>query len=553
MVQTLWERGLGEFERESGFSFAEVRQLCSHGGFSIAYRGQDFTARPSHPELVVAMDLNTDAKGAEAVVKRLIAMDARGHEISLTGSWGAPRRLAFDGRPLRHGPVFDRIGSTVLISPREDFLKAIARPAAGRHVLSQSEEFQQSLKRVGGRAAPAVFYLNLPALRNLLASLSLRQPEIAIGIAAGNVLGLQSLDSVVAGFRPTARGHQFVLSASFPRGRDGIFALLNAGTVNPELLRLAPPNAFLAGATSIDRKAIYDTLCHYAHMVPFGTYALSVLGKVEAKLGVRIGEDLLACCSPHSAFWAAFPCDGGLVPGFVVACEMRDADRFEVCIRKIATGLGGSVRAVAHGKAKISVVDIPIQAAFATIAEIGELPLPPELREGLPMQVPRDIPEPLRQVLQDPHVTFSYVRDGKVILLADYPLALKWYLEARAQGGNLWEDPRFQAAVGKDIGTVGNFFYLRYDPIVKAAYNTLVPIAQALFGGALRSQMGVDLAQLPTARFLEEHLKGIVLTFSVEANRLEVTATGPIHDLFLPKGDGAKKKSTAKPARRQPM
>jgi hypothetical protein len=231
---------------------------------------------------------------------------------------------------------------------------------------------------------------------------------------------------------------------------------------------------------------------------------------------------------------------------------MRDADRFERCIKKIATGLGGSVRTVAHGKRKIAVVDIPIQEAFKIVAEIAELPLPPELREGLPIHISPDIPEPLRQVLQNPHVSFSYLREGNVILHADYPLALKWYLEAREKGGNLLEDARFQSAVGKDIGTVGNFFYLRYDPIFKVAYNTMVPFVQALFGGALRAQLGVDLAQLPTARFLEEHLKGILVTFSVEADRLEVTATGPIHDLFVPKG-GAMKKPKEKKPRRQPM
>jgi hypothetical protein len=502
----------------------------------VAYRGQDFGAPQTQPEVVVSMDLNTDAQGAEAIVKRLAAIGVRGADISLTGSWGAPRRIARNGQPLEHGPVFDRIGSTVLISPREDFLTAITKPAEDRCVLSATDAFQRSLERVGGRVAPAALYLNIPALKNVLAPLSLKQPEIAVGIAAANFLGFHSLDAVVAGFHPTACGHEFVLSAYFPRGRGGAFAVLNDGTVNPDLLRLAPPNAFLAGASSIDRKKVYDTICHYGHMVPFGTYALSVLAKVEAKLGVRIGEDLLTSCSPHSAFWAAFPCDGGLLPGCVVACEMRDTDRFETCIQRIATGLGGSVRAALHGTAKITVVDIPIQKAFKIVAEIGELPLPPELRDGLPLQFPRDIPGPIRNVLQDPHVTFSYLRDGKVILLSDYPLALKWHLEARAQGGNLWEDSRFQDAVGKDIGKVGNFFYLRYEPIVKASYNTLVPIAQALFGGALRTHMGVDVAQLPTARFLEEYLKGVVLTFSVEANRLEVTASGPMHDLFLPKG-----------------
>ena len=184
----------------------------------------------------------------------------------------------------------------------------------------------------------------------------------------------------------------------------------------------------------------------------------------------------------------------------------------------------------------IKVIDIPIKRAVETVSRIVGIPLPPEVSNAMRMPIDPSIPAPLRGVIEDPHVSFCYMRDKDVILFADFPLAMKWYIRSRVGKDDLWKSKPFQQAVGKRLADVGNFFYLRYDPLVKAAYNTLVPLAQWFLGGALRSHLNIDLSHLPTADFLERYLNGVVVTFTVSPTNLEMTTAGPIVDTFFPRG-----------------
>ena len=154
---------------------------------------------------------------------------------------------------------------------------------------------------------------------------------------------------------------------------------------------------------------------------------------------------------------------------------------------------------------------------------------------GLPIPLPREIPEALRKVISQPRFTFPYLREGDLIFFADYALGLKWHLDAVAESGRLVDVPRFQQMAGDKMKNAGNFLYLRYDPILKVLYNTVMPIAQIWPGASLRKHTGIDLAQLPTADFLEKYFGGIVLSLTANPNWVEITAVTPLNDIFLPK------------------
>jgi len=503
-----------------GVALEDVKRLLA-GGLAIAIAGAEFApGGPPMPHLYVSIDAKGTDEEVWATVERLVGALAQhsGGEIQVGPIQDGIRAVTGEGVPV----FASRIGGSLVLSFLPQDLAALReRVAAGKKVetpLAAAPAFQRAAKSIGEN--PFVLaYANVAGILGLVAQFAQgREAGLALGIA--QLAGIPSIGSAAAGVA-WGKGEGIATAyLDFPNGRAGIFAIPGDGKLDPAILARVPANAFYAAATSWDLAGAYDRTLALIGAVPQGKAFLDEkLPALEETLGFKI-KDMLGTIGSQQASWYAFPASGGFLPEGGAAIKLKDPQGFRAAVAAMCGKVGGELREVPAAGRTMLVAEMPF---FQLIEKLGKTfdenaPSVEQMLEGV------QGPDAARAVVANMTTQTTMLLEGDTVLVADYPYGLRNYLASRAAAGAnaLPADAFFaRTAAGRLDGQSG-FIYFRFDPLLRGIYNTVVPLAQMLAGGALRRMAGVNLAALPTADFLEKELAGALLTYRIDPNAMEV-------------------------------
>ncbi|MBN1421313.1 MAG: hypothetical protein JXP34_21240 [Planctomycetes bacterium] len=503
-----------------GIALEDVQRLLA-GGLAIGVAGLEVNAGgPPLPHLYVSIDAKgTDAE-VWATVERLLGAIAQHGEgtLELGAEQDGIRAVTGDGPPI----FASRIGGSLVLSfLPQDLSTMRERVAAGSKVeasLAAAPAFQRVEKSIG-RPSLVLAYANVAGILGLVSQFA-QDPDAQEMLGIAQLAGVPSIGSAALGVA-WGKGEGIATAyLDFPNGRTGIFAIPGDEKLDPAILARVPANAFYACAGGWDLAGSYERLLALVEPVPPAKALIDQkLPALEETLGFKI-KDALASIGKQQASWYAFPPAGGFLPEGVAAMTLEDPEGFRAAIEAMCGRMGGEVREIQAAGRTLTIAELPILRTLSTLGKTFDenAPSVEEMLEDF------DGPEVAHAVVANMTTQSTMCLDGNTLLVADCPYALRNYLTNRAAAGAkaLPSDAFFaKTAAGRLDGQSG-FVYLRFDPLLRGVYNTAVPIAQMIAGGALRHMAGVNLAALPTADFLEKELTGALLTYRVDPNAMEI-------------------------------
>jgi hypothetical protein len=264
----------------------------------------------------------------------------------------------------------------------------------------------------------------------------------------------------------------------------------------------APADALYYFSFSIDAAELYDTVLEVLKGVDEveAQRVLDSIAEFEKEAGVSLKNDLFAAFGPRVFAYSAFPAPG-LVPDAVTSFEIKDAAKFEKCLKA---------------------------ACAAVPAEVVSLDFEGRKIQYFRFQEPGDFGDPLRFILP----SLYWMRDGDrlhfsgpVSLAPGYgaAAALKRHV-MREKQAKLSAAPAVRDWAGGGTDGASMVLYVDLERGFTALYNTLAPLA-LLFKDMLGAGgAGVDLAKMPLGETIGRHLAQTIHRVNVEPGGLRVEA-----------------------------
>ncbi len=366
------------------------------------------------------------------------------------------------------------LGKTTVFTTQEARLQHIivAQTDKSARSLEKSAAFADVRKRISPNGRHFFLaYANAPAI--------LRNFRKEIGDDAMKTLdrlGVSDLAGIGAGLAfdgPYVREKYWLGTSAQTRG----IPRLLAGKPTPNVAaKLVPQGAVQYGHFGIDLMDLYDSLLEGLTLDPKAKEEFEKeLGKYEARVGIKVRDDLLASIGDRWTLAAAFPPSGGAYPDGVYIVPLRDAAKFEACLRKIFADLKLEVRESPFRGVTIRHVNVSLEEASR------------EFRGG---------PAPSFPVVW-------CIRAG-CLFLSSSAHAVKRL--ATYSGKSIEDDPKFREAKSRLPGEPDALLYADFGRLFTCAYNTLEPIAH-FFREFVRDRNGeviLDLARLPLGESLGE-------------------------------------------------
>jgi hypothetical protein len=450
----------------------------------VAIAAVDFPAGPCPVDVVAAFETDGDAKEAVATIERIAAaasLAARHEEgdideelrrlVQRAEHRGTPYAWA-DVGPMRI--CLAAVGNMIIVATGEARLKDVLdRRAAGTaDSLAKDPRHLAMLASVpGDGTATTRIALHVDrALRKLQAS----HPQI--GLFAQQMMtqvGLRDLESVTTVARVSGEGVRactaVVLAPADKRG--GLGRLFEKGGPPPSLggLAYAPEDSFYVTCGNVDVPGLHRTAMDIGGF----QLAMAVAVPLERDFGLKLKEDLCDLLGPEMTLLVA-P-NRGLIPDVALVCESKDPARLE---RNLVQFFSRMKWPAGQGVSTFKLRDVTVHAMALGHPKLGNVPVAP---------------------------TFGII-DGRLVV-TPYPLAFQRILAVkRGDRPSIERNPEFgklRAAIPAGAQGVS---YLDLVRIFELFYDTFVPFAQAMAGGAAPPQ----LYEFPDVETLSQHLFGRV-------------------------------------------
>ncbi|MCK6459139.1 MAG: hypothetical protein L6Q95_04510 [Planctomycetes bacterium] len=473
--------------------FVDISYADARGERSFRVRNRvalalvGFPAGPCPVDAVAAFEVEGDARDAVATVERLAAA------LSLTARdevGDIDEEIARLVRRAEHGGVtyswadlgplricVAPVGSMILVTTGEARLKDVLdRRAAGTaDCLAKDPRHLAMLASVPGEGTPTT-QIEIHVDR-VLRKLQGSGPQLAqVGMFAQQMLtqfGLRDLESVTTVARVSGEGVRactsVVLAPAEKRGGLGRF--FEKGGPPPSFggLAYAPEDSIYVTCGNVDVPGLHRTAMEIGGF----QLAMGLAVPLEREFGLKLKEDLCDLLGPEVTLLVA-P-NRGLIPDVALVCESRDAARLE---RNLVQLLSRVKWPAGQGVTTFRLRDVTVHAMPLGHPKLGNVPVAP---------------------------TFGVV-DGRLVV-TPYPLAFQRILAVkRGDRPSIEKNREFgklRAAVPAGAQGVS---YLDLVRIFELCYDTFVPFAQALSGGAAPPQ----LYEFPDVETLSQHLFGRV-------------------------------------------
>ncbi len=447
----------------------------------------DIPAGPCPVDVAAAFEVDGDAKEAVATIERIAAaasLAARDEEgdideevsrlVRHAEHGGVPYAWA-DVGPLRI--CVAPVGSVILVTTGEARLKDVIdrRAAKAPDCLANDPRHLAMLASVPGSGTPTTqIALHVDrALRKLQAS----GPQLAqVGLFAQQMLtqfGLRDLESVTTVARVSGEGVRACTSVVLAPAdrRGGLGRFFEKGGPPPPLggLAYAPEDSLYVTCGNVDVPGIHRTAMEIGGF----QLAMGIAVPLERDFGLKLKEDLCDLLGPEMTFLVA-P-NKGLIPDVALICESKDAARLE---RNLVQLFSRMQWPAGQGVTTFKLRDATVHAIPLGHPKLGNVPVAP---------------------------TFGVV-DGRLVV-APYPLAFQRILAVkRGDRPSIEKNREFGKLRAVVPAGAQGVSYLDLARIFEICYDTFVPFAQAMSGGAAPPQ----LYEFPDVETLSRHLFGRV-------------------------------------------
>lgn len=297
-------------------------------------------------------------------------------------------------------------------------------------------------------------------------------------------IGLRDIPAVGASIRYALPHLQETLAIVTSRQDRGLVKLMAGRRTPDRAAAFVPSNAVEYTHSTASLTDAYDFLLDCASLdAETEQRVRKAIGEYEARVGVKIREDLLGSLGSSWTSYTAFPEAGGVIPDWVLACELADAKKFAAAVEAIAKDAGWTLdQSEFHGKT-IRMLDV----SFGRGADFVELDFP---------------------------VTFPlawYEQDG-LLFLSWTPHSLKrQILRNEGHPGSVTDAAGFRESASRLPADARGFTYLDLGKIFTFGYNTVEPFLHFARDFTREPDTGepiLDLARLP----LGETVGGLVGT-----------------------------------------
>jgi len=466
-------------------SYADPKgERCFRVRNRMALAVVDFPAGPFPVDAVAAFEAEGDAKEAVKTVERMAAaasLAARGEagdideELARLVHHAEHRGVAYTWADV--GPVricLAPIDNLIVIATGEARMKdLIDRRADGTaDCLAKDPRHLAMLASVPGDGTPTTqMAIHLDrGLRKLQAA----YPQI--GMFAQQTLtrvGLRDLESVTTVARVSGEGVRACTSVVFApaESRGGLGRLFEKGGPPPSLggLAYAPADSFYVACGNVDVSGLYRTAMDLGGF----QLAMSLAVPIEREFGLKLKEDFCDLLGPEATLIIA-P-NKGLIPDVALVFESKDVARLEGNLVQLFSKLKWPA---GQGVSTFTLRDVTVHAMALGHPKLGNVPLAP---------------------------TFGVV-DGRLVI-APYPLSFQRILAVkRGDRPSLEKNREFQKLRAVVPEGAQGVSYLDLVRIFEIFYDTFIPFAQAMSGGASPPQ----LYEFPDVETLSQHLFGRV-------------------------------------------
>ncbi|HEX5135481.1 MAG TPA: hypothetical protein VFY93_00785 [Planctomycetota bacterium] len=444
----------------------------------------DFPAGRLPVDAVAAFQTDGDAKDAVTTIERIAAaasLAARDEEGDIDeelarlvqhGEYAGVSYSWADIGPLRI--CLAPVGDMIVLTTGEARLRDVLDRRAGRVTdsLATDPRHLQMLASVPGDGTPTT-QIAIHVDRGLR-KLQATHPQI--GMFAQQMLtqvGLRDLESLTTVARVSGEGSRACTSVVFAPAerRGGLGRLFEKGGPPPSFggLAYAPQDAIYVTCGNVDVPGLHRTAMDLGGF----QLAMALAVPLERDFGLKLKEDLCDLLGPEMTFLVA-P-NHGLIPDLALVCESKDPARLERNLVQLFSRLPWPE---GQGLKTFQLRDVTVHAMALGDPRLGNVPLAP---------------------------TFGVV-DGRLVV-APYPLAFQRILAVKRGDRPSIETNRefgkLRQVVPADAQGVS---YLDLVRIFELFYDTFVPFAQAMSGGATPAQ----LYEFPDVETLSQHLFGRV-------------------------------------------
>jgi hypothetical protein len=471
--------------------FVDISYVDAQGERSFRVRNRaaaalvDVQAGTVPLDAVAACEVEGDAKAAVATIERIAAAAAFAHRGEPGGDIDAEL-----GRLVRHtdyrGVTYAwadvgslrvclaPVGKLVVLTLHEARMKDILdRFADGtkESLATDPRHLAMQASVPGDGTATTQMEIHLDrALRKFQAA----YPQY--GAFAQKMLvqvGLRDLESVTTLARVSGEGIRSCTAVVLApaESRAGLGRLFEKGGPPPSFggLAYAPKDSFYVNCGNVDIPALHRTVMDIGGF----QVAMAVAVPLERNFGLKLKEDLCDLLGPEMTLIVA-P-NHGLIPDVALVSESKDATRLEANLLKILTKLPWPP---GLGVATFRLRDVDVHSIPLGNPKLGNIPLAP---------------------------TFGVV-DGRLVL-APYPLSFQRILAVkRGDKPSILENREFGKLREVVPAEAQGVSYLDLARIFELVYDTFIPFAQAMSGGASPPQ----LYEFPDVETLSQHLFGRV-------------------------------------------
>jgi hypothetical protein len=435
--------------------------------------------------------LTIDCPGKGAVLPKLVAFARKAHDDrskEKAAAWKLGGADAVSGALSPGWPLhWAALGDTLVVASSRPAIEALAGapPAAP---LATSARFLQAREKSGAREA--FLYADVGGF--------LGEVKRRLGEERGKILtalGLDGLTYAAGGVRMDGASvtERFFLGTK--PDRKGLARFLSLKGAAPGFDQ-APEGALQFSSMSIDLAELYDTLLEMLKEAdaPGAARLQDQVTELEKQAGLTLKGDVFPAFGPRIFTYSALPPEG-LLPDGVTVLEIRDAAKFDACLKAVLQNTGAELAALDFRGKQIRYFQFAGAAGF----------------------------DPARLLLSN----LFFVRDGERLVLSGLlagggfggPNALKRHL-LRAGRPTLAATPSVRDWLGGKTGDASLVYYLDLERGFGHLYGTLAP-----FGASFRSglrDLGVDLGKLPLGETVGRYLSQIVHRVHVEADGLRV-------------------------------
>ena len=472
------KRLLDVYGREVPVDLGVVQQLLE-GEVSLAFTGLAMGEQGPEPGIVISLVSPKGPDEAERLLLAALKMALRGMQPTVQPGF-EHKGKAVKAIMLPMGAFYTvRLGDRVIATyGKTNCQQAIDLAGGGVGSLAEDPTFKKSADKTGWSLSTCALYLNV---KGLLTQFGPMMPPHVMDALQAN--GLADVHALACTSRFADGGMRDCIYLHQPGERKG--AIPPPGKpLDLALLKTVPKNAEFASVGSVDIAGTYDRMFAAIQSQDPRAYeeAMQGIARFEAMVGFSIRNDLIGSAG-RQVMVSLSPYQS------VLAIEVKNAAKFEECLRKLA--------ALAQGKVEWHALDYRGRRIHHLNIQAAPVPVTP-----------------------------SYTIHRGFAVMGLFPQTLQAFLDQAERGQeSILDSPDFRRVAGTYLKGCDGISYIKARSGLKGFYNLLMIAAHALHGV---KQVELRAELMPHPNVIEPYLFDLAGGQTNDADGLLVEYYSPI-------------------------